>query len=57
MQKVKVNNKFMKTSSAALIVAIQKITVRICALVVGSDPGVECETRAAGVAIGKTETK
>jgi hypothetical protein len=27
--------------------------VRICALAAGSDPGVECETRAAGVTIKK----
>ncbi|CAM4042058.1 hypothetical protein FLSI110296_10595 [Flavobacterium sinopsychrotolerans] len=37
----------------ALIFLCRKITVRISALATGSDPRVEYETRAAGVAIGK----
>jgi hypothetical protein len=47
------NDKLMKTSSPRPYIYIQKITIRICALAIGSDPGVECETRAAGVAIRK----
>jgi hypothetical protein len=46
-------NGHLNTLHTALIFLDQKITVRISALAEGSDPRVECETRAAGVAIGK----
>jgi hypothetical protein len=43
----------MKRSSYRPYIFKDKITIRICALAGGSDPRVECETRAAGVMIGK----
>jgi hypothetical protein len=45
----------MKTSSYRPNIFKDKITIRICALADGSDPRVECETRAAGVTIEETE--
>jgi hypothetical protein len=43
----------MKTSTFRPYIFKDKITIRICALAGGSDPRVECETRAAGVTIEK----
>jgi hypothetical protein len=47
------NKRSFDPSSERPYIFSQKITVRNYALAEGSDPRVECETRAAGVAIGK----